>query len=414
MIDQVLNGTRARVLALALVAAGMLQPGLSQAQNINTVAGNGTQGFSGDGGPATSASFASPWGIVVDAAGNTYVADLGNRRIRKVTQAGVITTIVGNGSNGFGGDGGPATAASISEVFKLAIDANGNLYFGDHLNQRVRKVTPAGTITTIAGTGTQGYSGDGGPATSAQLSSPIGVAVDAAGNVYFSDYYNHAVRRITPGGTISTVAGTGINGFSGDGGAATSAQLSYPWSVSVDAGGLLYITDSANNRIRKVEAGVITTVAGNGIGSFSGDGGPATAASLSDPWDAKVDAGGNLYVADAANSRIRKVDTLGIITTFAGNGVRAFGGDGGPATSASMNYPRSIDLTGGTLHIADAGNFRIREVTLPFTTCAAEGYSGSKLTLCRQVCEVDQSPARLLSLIKLYRTAYRMDPPCAE
>lgn len=414
MIDQVLTGARMRVLAMAFMAAAMLQPGLAQAQDISTVAGNGGVGFSGDGGPATSASLNTPLGMVVDAAGNTYIADLVNNRIRKVTPAGVISTVVGNGTYGYSGDGGPATAASISHVYKLAMDSSGNVFLADHGNQRIRKVTPGGTISTIAGIGTSGYTGDGGPATSARLNGPIGMAVDAAGNVYFSDLYNHVVRKIALDGTISTVAGNGIAGFSGDGALATSAQLNQPISVSIDGGGRLYIADIGNQRIRKVDAGgVISTLAGNGNAGFSGDGNSATAARLWGPWDAKPDASGNVYIADSANHRIRKVDTSGVISTFAGNGAPGYGGDGGPAISAQLSDPRGIDVTAGNVRIADTANHRIRLVAL-FTSCAAEGFTGSKLTLCRQVCEIDQTPARLLSLIKLYRTAYREDPPCAQ
>lgn len=414
MMEQLLRRTRVRVFGMAVLAAGLLQPGLSQAQNISTVAGNGNYGFSGDGGPATSASLASPYGVAVDAAGNLYIADISNYRIRKVTPAGVISTIAGNGSSGFSGDGGAATSASISDVYKVAMDANGNLYIPDYGNNRIRKVAPSGTISTIAGIGSAGFSGDGGSATGAQLNGPVGIAVDAAGNVFFSDYVNQRIRKVTPTGVISTVAGNGVTGFSGDNGLATNASLRQPLGVGVDAVGRLYIADQGNSRIRRVDAsGVISTFAGNGTYGFSGDGGNATAASLATPVDVKADANGNVYIADADNRRIRKVTTGGVISTFAGNGSQGFSGDGGPATSAQLSYAAAIDITAGQMHIADAYNNRIRRISL-FASCAAEGYAGAKLKLCSMICEMDQSPSRLTALIKFYVAAFRSEPPCAD
>src|SRR5439155_1238793 len=247
-------------------------------------AGNSSYGFSGDGGTATSAQLAQPSGIAVDTAGNLYVADTRNQRVRKVTAGGVISTVAGNGTFGFSGDGGPATSAQLSTPDDVAVDAAGNLYVPDLGGQRVRKVTPSGVISTVAGNGTHGFSGDGGPATSAQLaffSGGSGVAVDVAGNLYISDNGNNRVRKVTADGVISTVAGNGTFGFSGDEGPATSAQLNFPLGVAVDSAGNLYIADSDNTRRRKVTAGgVISTVAGNGTSGFSGGQGPATSAQL--------------------------------------------------------------------------------------------------------------------------------------
>lgn len=404
-----------RSVAAFVLSAGLLFGSASQAQSIDTIAGNGTFGYSGDGGAATSASLAGPYDVVVDAAGNRYIADLLNHRIRKLTPAGVITTVAGNGTSGFSGDGGQATSAQVGNVYQLAVDAAGALYLADFSNNRVRKVSPSGVISTIAGNDTPGFSGDGGPATSAGLRRPWGIAVDGAGNVYFSDYENHRVRMVTPAGIISTVAGNGIAGFGGDGGQATSAGLSYPLGISIDTSGNLYIADQANNRIRKVtSSGIISTVAGNGAVGFSGDGGPATSASFRTVRDVAADNSGNLYVSDSGNYRIRKISSAGGISTIAGNGTRGFSGDGGPAINASINYSTGVATdAAGDMLFTDQGNNRVRKVVL-FTSCSAEGYYGAKMTLCRQVCEIDQSPSRLLSLIKLYTAIYRSEPPCSR
>ena len=348
---------------------------------ITTAAGNGIRGYSGDGGPATSASLRDPWGVAVDAAGNLYVGDTNNDRIRKVSPAGTITTVAGGG--GVFGDGGPATGASLNSPYGVAVDAAGNLYIADRNNHRIRKVSPAGVISTVAGNGAYSYSGDGGPATSASLHGPHGVAVDAASNLYIADRDNERVRRVSAGGTITTVAGNGAYEFSGDGGPATSASLQGPRGVAGDAAGNLYIADTGNYRIRKVSpSGIITTVAGNGAGGFSGDGGPATSGSLSYPHHLAVDAVGNLYIADIYNNRIRKVSPSGIITTVAGGGPSL--GDGGPATSASLNQPGGVAVdAAANLNNAETGNSRNRKVSPSgiITTAAGDGdgvnrYSG--------------------------------------
>jgi trimeric autotransporter adhesin len=278
---------------------------------ITTVAGNGGWGFTGDNYPATSTELNSPSGVAVDSAGNLYIADTSNFRIRKVSN-GMITTVAGNGTQGSSGDNGPATSAQLYDPCGVAVDAAGNLYIADGSNNRIRKVSN-GMITTVAGNGTQGFSGDNGPPTSAQLAGPVGVAVDAAGNLYIADTNNNTIRKVS-NGVITTVAGSGGSGFRGDNGPATSAQLYGPCGVAVDSAGNLYVADSNNNRIRKVSNGVITTVAGNGTQGFSGDNGPATSAELAGPVSVAVDPGSDVYIADAFNNRIRVLTPAGPCT----------------------------------------------------------------------------------------------------
>src|SRR5947207_2716484 len=267
---------------------------------MTTVASNGVFGFAGDGGAATNASLSVPAGVAVDASGNLYIADNSNHRIRKVTAAtGIITTVAGNGSPSFAGDGEAATSASLNSPSGVALDASCNLYIADYGNHRIRKVVAAtGIRRTVAGNGVFGFAGDGGAATSASLNSPVGVALDASGNLYVADQGNHRIRRVAAAtGIITTVAGNGFNTFAGDGGVATNASLNYPASVALDASGNLYIADPNNNRIRKVAAatGIITTVAGGR--SSVGEGGAATGASLYDPTNFALDPSGNLYFA---------------------------------------------------------------------------------------------------------------------
>ncbi|HEY9899370.1 MAG TPA: IPT/TIG domain-containing protein [Pantanalinema sp.] len=404
---------------------------------LSIVAGNGQGGFSGDGGTATSAQLSYPKGVVVDAAGNLYVADTNNFRIRKLDAVaqtistvagdvsgeamtagalnvdlagpaataedaqgnlyiadrynhrvrklgidGTLTTVAGTGVPGEAGDSGVATSAQLNQPQSVAVDAAGNLYIADTNNNRIRMVPAtdgtyfgipmvANSLYTFAGTGVSGFSGDGAAAGSAQLNAPLGVAADAAGDLYIADTNNNRIRKVDhTTGFIATVAGTGVYGFTGDG-AATSAQLNHPQGLAVDAAGNLYIADTYNNRIRKLSGGSISTVAGNGysyglsdyrVAGYSG-GEVASRITLDSPEGVAVDAEGNLYVADTENNRILKVALGGAVSTVAGNGIYGIDGDGGLAINARLASPRGVTVgKAGNLFIADTDNNLIRSV----------------------------------------------------
>ncbi len=381
-------------------SAGYCVLKLSTSGVLTVVAGNSRRGYSGDGGPATSAQLNYPRGLAIDGAGNLYITDKVNNRIRRVSPSGTITTVAGIGAPTFGGDGGPATSAALYQPEDVAVDGAGNLYIADQMNNRIRRVSAAGIITTVAGTGDHGFSGDGGPATAAWLSWPSGVAADGAGNIYIADTENNRVRRVSPSGGIFTlatdlarprdlavestgnlvvtdtgrsrvvrvqfggvigivtVAGTGDAGFSGDGGLATSAQLGGPEGVAADTAGNVYIADTNNNRIRRVlrltpfSGGTISTVAGDGTRLYSGDGGPAASAQMAEPYFVSVDASGNLYIADHGNGSVRRVSPSGTITTAAA---------GFPISGMSGPYGVAAD-GGGNLYITD-GMFRVHRVS---------------------------------------------------
>ncbi|MBD2702915.1 hypothetical protein IC229_19875 [Spirosoma sp. BT702] len=352
---------------------------------INTIAGNGVFEFSGDGGPAINANLYNPNGVAVDKDNNFYIADRSNHRIRKVSSAGVITTVAGSGRQVFSGDGGPATNANINSPTSVALDKNNNLYIADLLNNRVRKVSSTGIITTIAGNGTAGYGGDGGLAVNAQLNYPIGIAVDSSSNLFIVDQNNHCIRRVDTNGTITTIAGTGVSGFSGDEGLATNAQLNRPFSVAVDNSGNIYIADGNNRRIRKVSAtGIITTIAGTGTFGFSGDGGPAINANMKTPIGLAISSNGNLYFGDFGNYRVRMIDSNGIINTIAGNGFKSFSGDSGLAVNASLTNVRDVAIDSvGNLFIVDSDNQRIRKVILsPIASAQTGNWSNSSTWNC--------------------------------
>ena len=379
--------TSETVVAIAIASPGYTQSAAAVAQFIiqgspatfiYSIAGTGQFGYSGDGGAATLAQVNGVSRTIVDSAGNVYIADENNNRVRKIASgSGVISTIAGNGTAGYSGDNGPAIDAEVVPA-GLALDSGGNLYIADQINGVIREVAAAtGVITTFAGNGTAGYGGDNAAAASAELSQPSAIAFDSAGNLYIADSGNARIRKVTASsGIITTVAGNGITGYLGDGGLATNAEISDPTGLAVDGTNNLYIADTLNNVVRKVTAssGVISTVAGNGFGAgqhyggYSGDGGPATSAELHSPGDVAVDSAGNLYIADTFNQVIRKVAASnGAISTVAGNGSScgALSGDGGPATSAGLCYPPAVSVDGaGNLYIAEYFYQRIREVTV--------------------------------------------------
>ncbi len=323
-------------------------------QNIITVAGTGVSGFSGNGGQATAAQLENPAGITFDAAGNIYILETIGNRIRMVNTSGIISTFAGNGVMGYSGDGGPATAAEINGATGLATDAVGNIYIADYENSRIRIINTSGIIHTVAGNGSFSYTGDGGPATASTLNYPTTLAVDTTGNLYFADSFNNVIREIyTSSGVIVTVVGNGVGGYSGDGGVATAAELSIPWGVCLDASGNIYIGDD-NEVVRKVVTSqIISTIAGNGVNGYYGDGGPATAAEIRGANYLVVDNSGNLFIADYGNLRVREINTSGIISTFAGGSMTGFT-NGEPATSAQISSPYQIEFdTHGNLYIAD-------------------------------------------------------------
>lgn len=352
------------ILRLFLTLAFLtLQAAWSQGA-VTTYAGNGNPAFSGDGGPAAQASINRVVALATDASGNLYAAEELSNRVRKIDVNGVIDTLAGNGSPGFSGDGGPAAQAQLSVPLGVCVDPAQNVYINDTGNKRIRKVTPSGTITTIAGTGAAVHGGDGGPALSASFVNPIRCVVDRNSNLYIADQGAHRVRRIDPAGNITTYAGTGAPGFSGDGGPAAAAALSNPTALATDAAGNLYITDQVNHKIRRVDTGgAIQTVAFNGSSSYGGDGGPALSASAYFPGSVAVDGAGSLLIVDTLANRVRKV-TGGTISTVAGNGAAGFSGDNGPALQAMFSGPFAIALDSrGNTFVGDIANNRIRKIT---------------------------------------------------
>jgi len=336
----------------------------SNAQIITTFAGNGTAGYYGNGGQATAAELDIPFGLGIDSSGNIYVSDSYNSVVRVINTSGIISNFAGNGVSAYSGDGGPATNASFIQPFGIALDSAGNIYISDHSAFVIRKVNTAGIITTIAGIGHNGYSGDGGPATAAELRQPAGMICDNKGNLFFADATNNRIRKINAAGIITTIAGNGIAGYYGDGGQATAAEIDNANYVAEDTAGNLYITDKLNYRIRKIDtSGIITTVAGIGIAGYSGDGGQATAAEIDTATSVKLDSIGNIYIADSYSNRIRKINTSGIISTIAGTGVAGYSGDGGPATAAVLNLPGYLMFDhSGNLYFPEHGNNVVREI----------------------------------------------------
>lgn len=341
----------------------LLFPFCTKSQIITTFAGDGVCSTSGDSGPATAAHISNAGCGNFDLLGNYYFAQsLSNPRVCMVNSSGIIYTVAGNGVSGYSGDGGLATSAEFSYP-SIFVDPSGDIFIADRFNQRVRKVTAStGIINTIAGLGYSGALGDGGPATAASIS-PFGLCKDIIGNLYIIDS-GVRIRMIDTSGIITTIAGTGVGGFSGDGGPVTAANLTINDNICLDASSSnLYI--DCSSRIRKINlsSGVITTIAGNGVLAYSGDEIPATSAHIGS-FGIYVDEIGNLFIADPTNERIRKVDTFGIIHTIAGTGVGGFSGDGGPATAAEIYIPEGVVTDAcGSLYIAEDANCRIRKVT---------------------------------------------------
>jgi sugar lactone lactonase YvrE len=335
----------------------------------------------GDGKKATEVILTLVDGIAVDSENNLFISHRSKNRIRKVGKDGIITTIAGNGTAGFSGDNGPALKASFNFPAGLCLDQAGNLFVADRNNHRVRRIDPSGIVTTVAGTGNPDMGGDEGPAVQAHLNYPSDLVCDSKGNLYISDRSNNRIRKIDSKGVITTVAGMGPPEFGGDFGPATGAFLKYPFGIDLDHKGNLYIADRGNNRIRKVDTqGIITTVAGDGTHFFSGDYGPATRASLAYPTDVVADSRGNLYIADRNNNRIRRVDPLGIMTTVMGIGKYEYNGDNEIASETTLHLPFALALsTDGKLIIVDRNHFRVRGMDLKSHTIATVAGNGKSL-----------------------------------
>ncbi len=336
------------------------------AQIITTVVGNGVGGYYGDGGQATDAELNGPNATLIDGGRNIYVCDQQGNRVRLINRAGVISTYAGNGIGGFSGDGGPATAAEFNEPTVINADSAGNHYVVDFNNNRIRKIDTAGIVTTVAGNGSQSYSGNGGAATAAALFWPCCVITDDTGNLYIADSWNNVIRKVNTAGIINLFAGNQVGGFSGDNGNALAAELNKPFRIAFDRNWNMLVADCFNDRIREINtAGIITTIAGNGMASYSGDGGAASDAELNNPYGVCIDASGNIYIADTQNNRIRVINSSGTISTVAGVGMSGYSGDGGAAIAAEVNGPTGVSLGyAGNLYIADINNNRVREVII--------------------------------------------------
>ena len=339
---------------------------IDQKGMLADVVGTGASGHSGDGGPALKAQLRVPAGLTFDADGNLYIADRDNHRVRKVDKKGIITTVAGNGTAGFSGDGGPATQASLNLPSGVVVDKKGNLYIADRSNDRVRMVNTKGIIQTIAGNGHEGYHGDNMPALKATLDKPFGLALDKDNNLYIADRGNNRIRKVDRSGMISTVAGDGGYYFIGDNGPAYRASIAGPTDVAVDGKGNIYIADRNNNRIRVVnKLGMIRTLMGTGQQDYNGDSELARETNLHLPFGVALDKNGDLLVIDRSHYRIRKLILKGNrVTTVAGNGLKLFGGDGGPAPGANIEFPHGIDVDSkDNVIFADKAHYRIRKIT---------------------------------------------------
>lgn len=358
---------------LATLCLAILSSSNITAQTITTICGTGVQGYSGDNGPALTAQILAYQGqLSVDAVGNIYIGDRDNARIRKITvSTGSITTVVGNGTGGFSGDGGLATAAQINFCEGVAVDNAGNIYICDRGNNRIRKVSTTGTITTICGNGTASSTGDGGLAAAATVNSPGHICVDQSGNIYFTEVSGHRIRKIAPTGTITTYAGTGVGGTNtGNGGLATAATINNPWGITCDASGNVYVASNSafsnGSQVRKIATtGIITAYAGTGVSGFAGDGGAATSGRITEAGGLGINLStGDVFISDRNNARIRKVSSTGIINTYAGNGTGGYSGDGGSPTAAQITFNLyGVTAFGCNTYWIDNAYSRIRKVT---------------------------------------------------
>ncbi len=402
------------VVAVVAATGAAGASGASDSGAITTVAGAGLRGFAGDGGAATAARLALPEGLAADGRGDLYLFDCANARVRLLRPDATITTIAGNGQFGFSGDGGPATSSELSpqcganDPAGLAVDTKGDVYIADTGNNRVRMVSAAGIITTVAGTGVGAFAGDGGPATAAQLYYPTGLAVDGRGTLYIADAGNHRVRKVTPDGTITTVAGDGTSGCNactqGEGGPAVSAALYDPVGLALDGRGNLLIADWIIDRVLAVSpAGIITTLAGtthpgNLASGFSGDGGAATAAELSGPAAVAVDGQGKVFIADSLNDRVRVVAADGTISTYAGDGTRSFR-EGAAPTASSVGTPEGLAISGqGGIYIAATALNRVLTLGGPPTATTVTAGQALPLPSARTCTSHRAFPIRVRQL----------------
>ncbi len=362
-----------------------VMPNAVQAQGIVTsIAGNGITQYIGDGYPATAYSLGDPSGICMDKRGDLIISEFAGQRLRRLRHD-TLSTIGGNSTAITGGDGGPVAMATFNYPTGVVSDTAGNLYVTEFVGDVVRKIdATTGAISTVCGTGSGGFSGDGGPAIAATLETPGGAVVDLQGNIYIPDFGNQRIRKVTAAtGHITTIAGTGTAGYSGDGGIASAAQISYPNALCLDVHGDLYFSDYGNRVIRKIDVstGIITTVAGTGTLGYTGDGGPATLATLGATNGLCTDGAGTLYISDRGNNVIRAVNTEGKIFTIAGNGYYGYSGDGSFATYATFNQPHGVFVDNlGYLYICDGGNSVIRKVS-PGITAVTNVNNGPFLRL---------------------------------
>jgi uncharacterized protein (TIGR03437 family) len=363
---------------------------------LRALAGTGASNFAGDGGPASAAQLNGATAMSLDGEGNLYIADAANQRVRRISPGGAIDTVLGTGTAGFAVDFGSPAGAVFNMPRGVAAEPGGAIYVADTLNNRIRKYVPGGNVFTYAGNGNAAYFGDGGRAASASINAPEGLALDAAGNLYIADTNDNAVRKVTPDGVITTIAGNGLTGFAGDGGLATRAQLNRPRAVAVDAAGNVYVADTGNHRVRRVDtAGNIATIAGNGATDFLPDDSAGINSSLSDPRGVAVDSAGNVYISDTGHNRVRKLFPTGAITTIVGHdGTCCYSGDNGLALTAQLNQPAGLMVdAAGKVYVADTGNSAIRMLRPIATTVTINAVTNAASNLTGPV-----SPGELVTL----------------